>query len=414
MKATLHKSTNQKRGNKRRGPGEGSVFQLADGRWRAQILVGYGKSGGALYKTFEAKTRAAVQEKLTANLHLQNQGRDISPEKLTVAEFLKRWLDDCVQPRVRVRTFQSYRELVEGYIIPHLGSILLQKLGPMQIQAFLNRQLRTPKVRDKNKCLSPLTVQYLHSLLKSALDHAMKFELVMRNVAKLVDPPRVPHYEVTPFTPDQAKILLSAAEGDRFAALYSVAVAIGLRQGEALALRWTDIDLERGTLTVKSTLQKIGGKFQLLETKTKRSRRTIRLPEVTRLALAKQKVRQELERQFAGAQWEDWGLVFTALKGGPIDQSNLLRHFRTLRKKANLPAKFRFHDLRHTCASLLIAQGVHPRQVMEILGHSDIRLTMNTYAHLFPAMGEEAAGKMDAILAPATPVATVQAPESVN
>jgi integrase len=408
----MDKSLDRKRTGKRRGAGEGSVFRTKDGRWRGQILLGYRK-GGARYKVFEGKSRNAVQQKLTKNLHLQHEGRDIAPESVTVAEFLQRWLDDCVCSRVRLSTLKSYRELIDQHIIPELGQIRLQKLAPWHIQTFLNQQLKSGNLA-KEAGLSARSVQYLHGLLKNALDRALRWELVLRNVAKLVDSPRVPHFEVTPLSPDEAIGLLKAAEEDRLAALYSVALAIGLRQGEALALRWADIDLDRGTVIVTATLQRIDGIFQLLEPKTKRSRRTIRLPEIARAALVKHRALQDYEKRFAGDLWKEWGLVFTTLVGTPIDQSNLHRHFAALKIRAGIPPKFRFHDLRHTCASLLIAQGVHPRQIMEILGHSQIALTMNTYGHLFATMQEETAVKMNAILTHCAKTAQCGDPETIN
>jgi hypothetical protein len=170
---TVEKSSDRKRGGKRRGPGEGSVFKLHDGRWRGQILLGY-KNGTARYKTFEAKTRASVQDKLAANLHLRQQGIEIAPEKLKLGEYLQRWLKDCVRARARDSTFKSYTELVEQHIIPGLGNVLLQKLTALHIQSFLNEQREAGNVARKG-ALSPRTVQYLHAILKNALAQATKW-----------------------------------------------------------------------------------------------------------------------------------------------------------------------------------------------------------------------------------------------
>lgn len=180
-------------------------------------------------------------------------------------------------------------------------------------------------------------------------------------------------------------------------ALYSVAVALGLRRGEALALKWEDVDLEAGTLRVKHSLQRIEGRLQLVEPKSLKSRRTIAMPQATVLALRDHRKRQLEERMPEGSAWQETGFIFTTTIGTPIEPDHLKRWFKPLLKKAGLP-DIRFHDLRHTAASLLLAQGVGPRVIMETLGHSQISLTMNTYSHVMPSLQREAADKMDAIL----------------
>ncbi len=171
-----------------------------------------------------------------------------------------------------------------------------------------------------------------------------------------------------------------------------------LRRGEALGLRWTDVDLDTSTLKVRTSLQRVDGRLQLVEPKTARSRRTIALPQSAIIALRHHRVRQLQERLLAGQRWHDTGMVFTTTIGTPLDPRNVYRHFQRALAEAGLPQK-RFHDLRHTCATLLLAQGVHPRGVMDILGHSQIALTMDTYSHVIPALQREAAGRMDALLA---------------
>lgn len=265
----------------------------------------------------------------------------------------------------------------------------MAKLSPSDIQPFLNDKLA--------EGLSPRTVRYLHAVLRRALGQALKRGLVPRNVATLVNLPKAQRPEVEPFTPDQARSFLAAIHGDRLEALYSVALSVGLRQGEALGLRWEDVDLDTGTITVRKALQRLNGVFELVEPKTARSRRTIALPQTAVTALRVHRTRQLQERLLAGSKWCENGLVFTNTFGTPIDASNLIRHFHRALVAAGLPRK-RFHDLRHTCASLLLAQGVHPRVVMDILGHSQISLTMDTYSHVIPALQREAASQMDVLL----------------
>jgi integrase len=306
-----------------------------------------------------------------------------------VGAFLKRWLEDCAKPKVRHRTYVSYEQLIRLHLIQGLGHLRLAKLGPDDVQHFLNRKRATG--------LSARSVQYLHAVLRHALGQALRWGLVGRNVASLVDPPRAQRPEVRPLSPEQARDLLKLLKSDRLEGLYSVALGVGLRQGEALGLHWSDVDLEAGTLTVRVTLQRIGKKIEFVEPKTARSRRTIALPAVAVAALRRHRSRQLKERLVAGTDWKEHGLVFASSIGTPLDSRNVTHRLQEMLDDAGLP-RLRFHDLRHTAASLLLAQGVHPRVVMEILGHSQIKLTMDTYSHVIPALQREAADKMNAIL----------------
>ena len=198
-------------------------------------------------------------------------------------------------------------------------------------------------------------------------------------------------------TPEQARAFLDAAHGQRLEALYAVALALGLRQGEALALRWVDLDLDAGFVTVRAGLQRVAGRLVLVEPKTPKSRRTIAAPPIVVAALRAHRSRQLQDRLAAGAAWQDLDFVFCTQTGGPLDSRNVTRDFQRSLAKAGLP-HMRFHDLRHSCASLLLAQGVHPRVVMETLGHSQIALTLNTYSHVIPVLQREAADRMEAAL----------------
>jgi integrase len=245
--------------------------------------------------------------------------------------------------------------------------------------------------------LSPRRVQYIRAVLRTALKQAVKWRSVTLNAAALAEAPRVERHEIQPFSVEDARRLLEASQDDRLAALYSVALAMGLRQGEALGLRWEDVAFETGQLRVRVTLQRIDRSYRLLPPKTERSRRTLRMPATALAALRAHRARQLEERLQAGAAWEDWGLVFTTATGRPLHATWITHRFQKLLERSGLP-RARFHDLRHTCASLLLAQGVSARMIMEILGHSQISLTMNLYSHIMPSMQEDAAQKMDAAL----------------
>jgi integrase len=243
-----------------------------------------------------------------------------------------------------------------------------------------------------------------------ALTAACKLDLVPRNVAALVDFPKGQAPEIRPFTPDEAQRFLEAAKGHRLGALFSAALALGLRKGEALGLQWGALDLERGTLSVRQSLARLKmpgekkGRLELKEPK-RSSRRTLNVPGLVLSELLAHRRRQEEERKLAGSRWRDADFVFTTGIGTPLEPRNLERAFAEILKAAKVP-HIRIHDLRHTAATLLLAQGVHPRVVMELLGHSGIAITMNIYSHVVPALRKDAAEQMNAILGGAHGVAT--------
>jgi len=308
---------------------------------------------------------------------------------LLVGAYLEHWLTEIVQGSVRPKTYVSYRGVVRNHLVPELGRHVLVDLRPGEVQAFLNAKVAAG--------LAPRTVAYFRNVLRQALGHAERTELVGRNVARLVRPPRIPRREVRPLDPDEARVFLGAIRGDRLEALYLIALACGLRQGEILGLTWGDLDLEAGTIRVRRALQRIEGAFAFVETKSTTSRRIVALPAIVRAALITH--RERAATAGAGRHrlegFED--LVFTTTLGAPLDGINVTRRFQRILRSAGLPRQ-RFHDLRHACASLLLAQGVPARVVMETLGHSQISLTLNTYSHVIPALGRAAADRMDAVL----------------
>jgi integrase len=265
---------------KRRGHNEGSIHKRKDGRWGAAMTVNALKR-----KYFYGRTRAEAAAKLAAAVVELGKGQSPSTnERLALGQFLTDWLSDTAKPSVRPSTFRGYEGKVRTHILPDLGRIHLVKLTPRQVEVFLNEK--------RTAGLSPQTVQHLRAILRAALSDAVKWGLISRNVAALVDGPRVPHRDVQPLSPDEAKGLLEAAASHRLGALFSVALAVGLRQGEALGLGWNDIDLDAGTLSVRKTLQRVAGSFVFVEPKTARSRRTIALPVVAVNALRTRRARQ--------------------------------------------------------------------------------------------------------------------------
>jgi len=369
----------------KRGNNEGSIYKRADGRWAAALTLPGGKR-----RTLYGKTRQEVARKLTVAIRDRDTGVPVTPQRQTVGQFLQKWVEDSVRPTVRPSTFERYEGIVTNHLVPSIGRRTLHGLSPQDVQALYTGKL--------NSGLSARSVEHLHAVLRRALGQALKWGLVARNVATLVDVPRPHRREVRPFSLEEARTLLEAIRGHRMEALYVLCLTVGLRQGEALGLRWEDVDLDGGTLQVRTALQRIDGTYRLVEPKTNRSRRTVALPETAAVALGAHHMRQQEAKAQAGPNWEDWALVFATPRGTPLNRHNVTREFQTLLEQVGLPRQ-RFHDLRHTCASLLLAMNVQPRDVMEVLGHSQIGLTMNTYSHVMPPALRNAASRMDEILA---------------
>jgi integrase len=371
-----------------RGAGEGSIYKLPTGRWAAALDLGP-QDGKRRRRVLYGTSRRQVQERLTAALRDHQAGLEVrTDERETVGAYLERWLTDAVRPSVRPATYDRYADIVRLHLIPALGAIRLTKLAPGQVQAMLNGKVAGG--------LAPRTAGHLRAVLRRALNVAIRHGLLQRNVATLIDLPRARPFEATFLAPDQAKQLLVAIRGDRLEALITVALALGLRQGEALGLRWQDVDTEAGTLTVRHALQRIGGELKLVEPKTRLSRRTIAIPPIVVGALREHRRRQAEERLLAGGRWHDLDLVFPSSIGSPADGTAITKRLQAILAAAGLP-RMRFHDLRHSAASLLLVQGVDLPLVKELLGHSNIAQTM-AYTHLIPALRREAADQMEALL----------------
>jgi len=372
----------------KRGNGEGSIYQRQkDGRWVGAVTLANGKRKavyGATYQQAKTKLREAQRD--------QEHGLDLSQKPQTVARFLADWLESTAKPTLRPKTHHSYAQMVRLHIVPAIGNVQLAKLTPQQVQRMM---------RDMSaKGLSPRTVQYTRSILRRALGYALKWSLVTRNVATLVDPPRSVRKPVQPLTGDQALAFLAYVKqhDDRLLPFFATAVLTGLRQAELLGLRWADVDLTAETLRVTHTLQRVDRRWQFVEPKTRRSARTFSLPAPVVAAIRAQKDRQAFERKLAGELWQEWELVFTTPKGTPLEPSNLNGRLHKLLDGAGLPRQG-MHGLRHCFASLLLALGVAPRVVMELLGHAQISQTMDTYSHVMPAMLRDTADALGAAFA---------------
>lgn len=362
----------------KRANNEGNIKRRADGRWEARITLGDG-----VRKSFYGKTRQEVSRLLTEALRYRDTGVGVLSDRQTTGQYLESWLETC-RHLLKARTWNRYMEYVRLHALPVIGKTPLSKLSAQHLQALYARKLA--------EGLSPTTVRHLHAALHRALDRAVRLGVVHRNVADMVDPPRMSHHEMATLTAEQARTFLDAAAGERLEALYVLARTTGMRQGEMLALKWHDVDLDDSSLQVRANLQNLGGVYRIVEPKTQSSRRRIALPTMTVEALREHRVRQERERSQASEGWEDNDLVFPNTVGRPLDGMNLMKYwFLPLLRRAGLP-RIRFHDLRHTAATLLLAQGINVKVVSEMLGHADASITLRVYAHVMPHMQQQAAG----------------------
>jgi integrase len=369
----------------KRGNGEGSITRRKSGGWCAQYIV-Y-TSEGRNRRTLYGKTRHEVAAKLSKALADREGGLTFGAGRLTLGEYMTRWLSDSVRGTVRVSTYERHEQLFRGHIQPALGRLKLNCLTPAHVRGLISEKLETG--------LAPATVRKIHSTLHKALSQGVSNGLVPRNAADVKTPRPTPK-EMRPLSESEARTFLHAVRksGDRFEPLYVLAITMGLRRGELLGLRWDDADLECGTLRVGRALVREGGRHILGETKTKRGRRRVNLTPPTVAALKTHRKRQLEERRKLAGLHEDQELIFATRTGTPVNPEHLVkRSFKPLLKKASLP-EIRFHDLRHTCATLLLGRGVHPKLVQELLGHSTISMTLDTYSHYLPSMGDQAASAM--------------------
>jgi integrase len=298
------------------------------------------------------------------------------------------WLTGSVKDTVRLTTYQGYERICRLHIKPSLGGVRLKDSAVIQVRGLYRERLEAG--------LAPRMMQLVHVTLHKALKQAVVDSLVPHNVAEAVKAPQPEKKEIKPLSPKQAQTLPETAKGDRSEALYVLATTTGMRQGELLGLKWEDINLEGGTLQVRRTLSTQAGKgFSFSPPKTVKGRRSIKLPEVAKASLRKHHEAQLEERTKPGGMWEDNDLAFTIRVGTPLRRQELItRSFKPLLSKVGLP-DIRFHDLRHTCATILLDEGVHAKLVQELLGHATISITLATYSHVLPGMGDAAAGAMD-------------------
>ena len=365
---------------KRRGHHEGSVYYVAErDRWVAEISLGPGKR-----KKFYCKTKQEANRKRNEALRELEQGTLATGPQQKLKDYLEDWIENVHKDNIRISTYVKYKKLIK-YIVADLGEVRLQKLTPEQVQRFY--------AKKRKDGLSSKTVHEIHGVLHLALKHAVRWNYVSRNVCDLLDSPRVVSREGTPLTLEQAKKLLEGIRGHRLEAVLMMAVITGMRKGEIIALRWSDIDLDRHILRVLHTVDYIPGYgYVENEPKTQAGKRTIDLPEFFIDMLKHHRAKQVERRLKVGEVWENRDLVFPDLTGGYLNPIHVLRMFKKILERAGLP-DMPFHDLRHSAATILISMGINPKVIQELLGHSDISITLGLYGHLFPSMQQDVVDK---------------------
>src|SRR3954466_6977382 len=381
-----------------RASGESSIFKGEDGRWHGFVSMGKKDNGRRDRRHVSGAKRADVVAKVRAIETKRDAGMvEAAGRAPTVGEWLDHWLENIATRRVRARTLEGYESTVRLHLRPGVGHQRLDRLQPEHLERLY------AALADKG--LSPASILRAHRVLSRALKVASQRGKVGRNVATLVDPPVVRRPETAlPLSAQEVKRVMAAAQAQRNAARWTVAMAVGLRQSEALALRWADVDLEQGILTVRRGVHRVRGQGLVYEEpKADRSRRTLALPAPLVEALQAHRAAQLEERLAAGAEWADLDLVFAQPNGKAIERKSDWRAWKHLLHEAGV-RDIRLHDGRHTAATLLLSEGVHPRVVMEVLGHAQMRTTTDTYSHVMPALGRDAADRMgNALWGPPAP-----------
>ncbi|MEU6115066.1 site-specific integrase [Streptomyces sp. NPDC047117] len=372
---------------KRNPNGAGTITKRKDGRYQAAVYV-LQPDGTRARKFAYGKTWAECDTKRRDLLNKVDNGVPVPTRSAKLAEWLPYWLENIIKPRRKRTTYAKYEVHVRLYLVPMLGTKRLESLSVGDVRRFLGQVERKK---------SAATAKESHRVLRTALMAACREELITRNVATLVEPPSPESRDLSPWSLDETLAFLSVSRGDSLYAAFVLAIALGFRRGEIVGLRWSDVDLDKREIRVRKQRQRVRGEAYDDDPKGRRRRQTLPLPAMCLAPLRWQRLRQAAMRERAGKDWEETDYIFTTRTGKPIEPRNLYRSFTRVAKNADLRV-IRLHDARHGCATLLTAAGVAPRVVMEILGHSQIAITMNTYTHVVQDTQREAVSHMDRLL----------------
>lgn len=379
---------------------KGHIRQRSKGSWTLWVDLGRDPETGKRRQqtlTVRGAKRDAERE-LRDLLHSLEVGSYVKSSRITLGQWLEQWCQSYVAMHCSARTAESYQSEVRRHLTPFLGRILLTQLQPQHLQNYYSQALTKGRTDGKGG-LAARTVQYHHRILSEALSHAVKMGLLGRNIAKAVDPPRVERKNMATLVLEDIPKFLEATQGTPYYILFYTALYTGMRLGELLGLRWCDIDLDMASLSVVQALYKRSGVCKMVEPKSSGSRRRIALSPSLVLTLRQYRVDQQVQRILIGEPMADSDLVFSHPGGKPLDPGVVSHTFAKVLRKAGLP-HIRFHDLRHTHATLLLKAGIHPKIVSERLGHANIGITLDTYSHVLPGLQERAAESFDEMLAP--------------
>jgi integrase len=329
-----------------------------------------------------------AQSYLNKVLRERDLGRRVEGVTVTLGEFLDRWLETAAKPKLRDKSYESYESLLRRYIRPVLGERILSAITPLDVQSAYQKMI--------DRGLSARTVRYTHSVLRSAIRQAIRWRLLLQDPTDGAQLPRLGRREMSVLNAEQSRIFVSAALKTHYGPVFTVALTTGMRPSEYLALKWQDIDWDRGTVSVVRTLERSAGGWRFAETKRARSRRIIKFQDWVLETLKNLQVKTIWR---SGCSRPDNSeLVFTSPAGHPIHSDKLAKRFKAILRQVGLPV-IRLYDLRHTAATLALAAGVPPKVVAEQLGHASAAFTLDIYSHLLPHMQEEAAIKVERILA---------------
>jgi integrase len=341
-------------------------------------------------------TKRDAQRELNTLLHSLQTGVYVEPTKLTVGEYLRRWLDDCAKTNVAAKTYERYDEIVRLHLIPGLGHFVLTRLQPLHIQETYSGMLSHGR-RDRLGGLSARTVLHHHRVLRQALQQAVRWQLLVRNPADAVEPPRPKLTEMRTLDWDEVVRFIELARGTRFYVPIVLDFAAGMRRGEILALRWKDIDLRAGSLAICQSLEQTRAGLAFKEPKTKKSRRVIVLPAFAIETLKRHRAEQSALRMQMGGTYKNHDLVCPRPDGSPWPPGSFSSEFIDFARHHGFDS-ISFKSLRHTHATLLMKLGIHPKVVSERLGHSTVGMTLDVYSHVLPSMQQDAAEKIDVAL----------------
>ena len=377
---------------------KGHLRKRGQGSWSIVLDLGRDATGKRRQKWHTVRgTADDAERELVRLLNAMNIGEYVEPARMTVGEYLDRWLKDYAQTNVAAKTYERYAQVVRLHLKPGIGHHRLPKLQPLHIQAMYSKQMQGGRKDKKKGGLSAQTVLHHHRILREALQQAVRWQLLARNPADAVEPPRAERREMQVLDEAETAVLLDKAAGSRLYLPILLAVTTGLRRGEILALRWQDVNLDAATLAVRRSLEQTTAGLKFKQPKTQKGRRVVALPPITVEALRRHKADQAKVKLFLGPAYKDQGLICGRVHGTPVGPNEITAEFAALIRGSKLP-QIRFHDLRHSHATQLLRQGIHPKIVSERLGHSTVGITLDVYSHVLPDMQEEAARKIDLAL----------------